>query len=362
MKERMRVGSLCTGYGGLDMAVMEVFGGALAWCADNDRHAAKLLGARYPQVSNLGDITSLDWLAVPPVDVLCAGFPCQDISIAGQGAGITRGTRSGIWINIVEGIRILAPKIIVVENVAAIRRRGLDRVLGDLAALGYDAKWTSLRASDIGAAHRRERVFVLAHLPSAAGVLIAAYTRRQRWSRRPTRGDSPRWWPPSGYERSGDHTVSRRALAANSVGQRRNQGFRTPAEQSWCPAVAGDSRASDRHDGAAATKTGWGLYGPAICRWEAIIGRPAPYPTETGTRGQPRLSAAFSEWLMGIPAGFITDLGLPYYAQHQLIGNGVVPLQAATALRQLIRQTLNHDEHASLPLSVVPAGYQRDKE
>jgi DNA (cytosine-5)-methyltransferase 1 len=82
------LGSLCTGYGGLDMAVQAVFGGFLAWCADNDRHVRTILAARFPGVPNLGDLTELDWSRVPPVDILSAGFPCQDISYAGRGAGI----------------------------------------------------------------------------------------------------------------------------------------------------------------------------------------------------------------------------------------------------------------------------------
>jgi DNA (cytosine-5)-methyltransferase 1 len=307
MRQYVRIGSLCTGYGGLDMAVMDVFGGHLTWCADNDRHAATVLATRYPDVPNLGDITKLSWQHLPPVDVLCAGFPCQDISYAGRGAGIKRGTRSGIWINIVEGICLLAPKVVIVENVAAIRRRGLDRVLGDLAALGYDADWTSLRASDIGAAHRRERVFILGHHPGAFYLLTTANARRQRRTRRAARGRASRRRPPSRPQRPGNHAV---------------------------PADTCRRRAGRTADAA------WGRYLPAIRRWEAITSRSAPHPTEAGTKGQARLSAAFSEWLMGLPRGFVTDLGLPYSAEHRVLGNGVVPQQAAAALRQLLRRAV----------------------
>lgn len=87
----LRVGSLCTGYGGLDMAVMRVFGAltsAPVWVADNNKHASTLLAGRFPSVQNLGDLQRVDWRLVDPVDMVCAGFPCQDISFAGHGAGI----------------------------------------------------------------------------------------------------------------------------------------------------------------------------------------------------------------------------------------------------------------------------------
>src|ERR1022692_3101255 len=117
MKTRtLRIGSLCTGYGGLDMAALAVFGGRLVWCADNDRHVSTILAARYPGVPNLGDLTRIDWSQLEPVDIICAGFPCQDISSSGKRLGIEKAERSGIWRNIVEGIRVLRPRIVVVEN------------------------------------------------------------------------------------------------------------------------------------------------------------------------------------------------------------------------------------------------------
>jgi DNA (cytosine-5)-methyltransferase 1 len=104
--------------------------------------------------------------------LVTAGFPCQDISTAGRGAGIGKGTRSGLWTHIAEALGQLRPGYVLVENVAALRARGLGRVLADLAALGYDTQWTSLRASDIGAAHRRGRFFVLIWTTFAAGCPI----------------------------------------------------------------------------------------------------------------------------------------------------------------------------------------------
>jgi len=113
------------------------------------------------------------------VDLVTAGFPCQDISYAGRGAGITEGTRSGLWTCIASGLRQLRPGYVLVENVAALRARDLGRVLADLAALGYDTQWTCLRASDIGAPHRRDRIFILGWqpgtLPGLAAVAAAAH-------------------------------------------------------------------------------------------------------------------------------------------------------------------------------------------
>jgi site-specific DNA-cytosine methylase len=94
--------------------------------------------------------------------VLSGGFPCQDISYAGKGEGID-GERSGLWSEYARIIRELRPRYVVVENVAALLGRGMERVLGDLAAIGYDAEWQSIRASDVGAPHRRERIWIVAH-------------------------------------------------------------------------------------------------------------------------------------------------------------------------------------------------------
>lgn len=156
-----RIGSLCTGYGGLDLAVDAVLGGQLVWYAETDRHAQTVLHQRWPEVVNLGDIRAVDWTRVEPVDVLTAGFPCQDISNAGKRAGIT-GKSSSLWSAVADAVRALLPAFVFVENVAALRSRGLDVVLADLAAIGYDTRWVCLRASDVGAAHRRDRLFLLA--------------------------------------------------------------------------------------------------------------------------------------------------------------------------------------------------------
>ncbi|MDL5204974.1 DNA cytosine methyltransferase [Streptomyces sp. ALI-76-A] len=145
------------------MAVEALTGGRVTWVADNDPSKALILERRFPGVPNLGDITRIDWatLAEEGVDILTAGFPCQDISNAGKRVGI-EGARSGIWANVAEAVRVLRPKLVFLENVSAIRSRGLARVLGDLAACGYDAQWTCYRASAAGAPHHRDRWFLVA--------------------------------------------------------------------------------------------------------------------------------------------------------------------------------------------------------
>ena len=157
----LRIGSLCSGFGGLDLAVEAVLGGRLAWYAETDPHARKVLTVRWPDVVNLGDIRTVDWTTVEPVDIITAGFPCQDISNAGKRAGIT-GKHSSVWTAVAAAVRALLPPLVFVENVSALLRRGFDVVHADLAEIGYDTRWICLRASDIGAAHRRDRLFLLA--------------------------------------------------------------------------------------------------------------------------------------------------------------------------------------------------------
>jgi DNA (cytosine-5)-methyltransferase 1 len=104
----VKIGSLFSGYEGLGMAVQSVLGGDIAWVSDIDPGACKILAHRYPDVPNIGDITTVDWSAVEPVDVLTGGFPCQDVSSAGKRAGLHTETRSGLWAQMARAIDELA--------------------------------------------------------------------------------------------------------------------------------------------------------------------------------------------------------------------------------------------------------------
>jgi len=111
-----------------------------------------------PGAVNIGDIREADYGPWRGVDHVAAGFPCTDISVAGKGAGI-HGEQSGIWKHVVRAVGVVRPRSVFLENVAVIRSRGLDVVTEDLAEVGYDLRWTCVRASDVGACHERWRWF-----------------------------------------------------------------------------------------------------------------------------------------------------------------------------------------------------------
>lgn len=164
--ETPRIGSICTGYGGLDLAVHDVLGGTPAWVADNDPGAAAILTHRFPGVPNLGDIRAADWNAAEPVDVLTAGFPCQPVSAAGGRKGLD--DERWLFDDICKAVgRMVArPRLLVLENVPGLLSANggdaMARVVQGLAALGYVGRYRLLRASDAGAPHKRERWFCVA--------------------------------------------------------------------------------------------------------------------------------------------------------------------------------------------------------
>ena len=182
----MKIGSLFSGYGGLDLAVSAVTGAEVAWHCEWEDAPAAILEKNFPGIPNYRDVSKVDWHKVEPVDILTGGFPCQDLSLAGKRAGLKDGTRSGLWSEFYKAIDVLRPKLVVIENVRGILSakadngmeyseedlatfngqppiRALAAVLGDLADIGYDARWEGLRASDAGAPHSRFRVFIIAY-------------------------------------------------------------------------------------------------------------------------------------------------------------------------------------------------------
>ena len=282
----------------------------------------------------------------------------RDVSTVGKRAGLAPGTCSGLWAHIAAAIDALQPEWVVIENVRGLlsspatrppaegddherlnlgdatpdgatlrglepdpwhlgdnaarplRALGAVTVLGDLADLRLDARWIGLPASLVGAPHQRFRIFALARrtVPHPTGDRLLA-----RWR-------DPR---PGASETRDDRTVAP------------DHRLRTP-RTGWLTdqeARVGDTVVTDRR-----TVQRWGRYADAITRWEHITGRPAPAPALLNDADDPRPAPAFVEWLMGLPTGWVTDAGeLTPNQQITALGNGVLPLQAASALTSAAR-------------------------
>lgn len=156
----MTFGSLFAGIGGFDLG-FERAGMQCKWQVEIDPFCRKVLAKHWPDVTRFEDVRKVGSHNLEYVDVICGGFPCQDISNAGNISGI-EAERSGLWFEYARIIRALRPRIVVVENVAALLVRGVDRVFGELAASGYDCEWFLLPASGLGAWHFRCRIFIIA--------------------------------------------------------------------------------------------------------------------------------------------------------------------------------------------------------
>lgn len=390
----MRVGSLFTGCGGLDLGVADALDGEVVWVADNAPAASTVLAARY-DVPNLGDLHRVDWSRVEPVDVLVGGFPCQDLSIAGNRKGIRPGTRSGLWAFMAYAILVLRPRLVVIENVPGILRqsaasnmepcpvclgdtpdramRALGAVLGDLAELGCDAIWQGVRASDVGAPHLRLREFILAWDQRDPAIVAAA---RGPARARPTglgegrlfatpQASDGRGVPGDNYNLA--NLVRDVALlptpAVNDMGEGKSLDWwdewtdrmrethdngnghgRSLAIEVERLLPTPTTQDSANNGGPAQTRRKtrplnavdvWGDYAPAITRWETLT-RPAPPPKVASPDG-PKLSPRFVEWMMGLPAGWVTDVdGVSRRQALEILGNAVIPAQAAHAVRLLL--------------------------
>lgn len=161
--EPLTFGSLFAGIGGIDLG-LERAGMRCVWQVEIDGYARSVLEKHWPDIRRWDDVRTFppepidDWRC----DVVAGGFPCQDISVAGKGIGL-HGERSGLWSEFARIIRDIRPGFVLVENSATLSVRGLDSILGTLAALGYDAEWSVLSACALGAPHTRERMFILAY-------------------------------------------------------------------------------------------------------------------------------------------------------------------------------------------------------
>jgi DNA (cytosine-5)-methyltransferase 1 len=378
--DSVKIGSLCTGIMGNEMAMglmgIEV---ELAWYSEIDKNCSTLIAEHHPDVPNLGDLKLIDWSTVEKVDVLTAGYPCQPFSTAGKRGGVTDERHLWPWIK--EGIRALRPPICLFENVAAHRTLGFDIVLKDLAEIGFDAEWSTLRASDIGACHRRDRLFIVAtdadhragdgersreELRKGSSIATDSHQSQSRTfipqqdgggnlveaisSLLPASaagnfndGESVESWEArrqrnvlKGINGNGQGTPLTMAVkllptptASDSRGGRNDTAVRTDPQ-------------SNHHSGTTLSDVAytnlWGKYAPAIARWAEKIKRVAPPPVDEDGR----LSPLLVEWMMGFPDGWVTGQKFSRSQQLKMLGNSVVPQQVATAWSMLWNR-VGHD-------------------
>jgi DNA (cytosine-5)-methyltransferase 1 len=321
----VRIGSLCSGYGGLDMGVSAVLGGEPVWFVEYDAAPSKILAHHWPDVPNYGDATTVEWASLPAVDIITAGYPCQPFSVGGKRKGSN--DERHLWPHVLDAVRQLRPRYVVLENVRGHLTLGFDAVLGDLAEAGYDTDWICIPASDAGAPHERQRVFILA--TSAPSDTEDERHERPGDARHGRAGSPDCGGVAADAERDGRE---RRGAAGDVVGPpREGEGDGDQRE-----------RDGDAPDDRWRTASAWGPFAVAIERWSGVLGRFAPAPTRPdGTLGRDRLSPEFVEWMMGLPAGHVTGVDIDRSAQLKALGNGVVPQHAALALSLLIDASLN---------------------
>ena len=322
-----KIGSLCSGMGAMDLAAADLFPDTdLAWCSEIDPAASRVLAARFPHVPNIGDLRAV---TPEPVDILHAGFPCQPVSTAGRREGVN--DERWLFDDIVAFIGRMdpPPRLLLFENVPGLLTANggaaMGRVVEGLAGAGYVGRYRVLAASDVGACHRRQRVFI-----------AAAHTDSQR--RRQDTGSA-----------HGDESGNgRRATVPDHEPLRAGPG-RVPPTRTLIPTPrTADGMANPLRDPSAirtrrsgdpfgrledtvALLQNWGEYAAAVAVHEQVVGRPAPEPAVGG-----RLNARFVEWMMMLPEGWVTDVGLSNRQTMRVLGNGVVPAQAVAAFRLLV--------------------------
>ena len=284
MGQRLKIGSLCTGYGGLDLAVEEHFNAETVWCAEFDKYASQVIEQRF-NIPNYGNIKEIDWASLEPIDILTAGYPCQPFSHAGYRKGTD--DERHIFPYILEAISILRPRWVILENVRGHLSLGLKEVLAELTSVGYNARWQVVRAADAGAPHQRARLFVVAYPNSNAC----------EESRRTIRGVSSE---TTEILNRSDRTIHR----------------------------SSDQDVSDSNDQHKSHNRQVQELGRRFTpRCQMHMQEPPDALDQDG-----KLNAVFVEYMMGLPVGWVTDTGLSRAQQLKMLGNGVVPQQAKLAL------------------------------
>ncbi|CAB4162325.1 S-adenosyl-L-methionine-dependent methyltransferase [uncultured Caudovirales phage] len=292
-----------------------------------------VLRKHWPGTPIHDDITTLSvetllWHGVEP-DVVCGGFPCQDLSVAGRGAGLS-GSRSGLWFEMIRVIDETKPKYAIIENVSALRGRGLDSVLGGLASIGYDAEWHCIPAAAVGAPHRRDRIWVLAYPASERREAGAGLQGRR-----------------SGETRGLESPGLGQAVAYPNDGGRRVQGHECGPDGGAGAGQSGVSGQAMAYPGGpglpGAEQSGWPvpLITPAVlrgaatqCRWRRL--EPGMGGTDDGLPARVhRYPVAVEPWEGDTPR--TVGRGYPDRRQRLMsLGNSLVPAIAEMIGRAII--------------------------
>ena len=353
MNMTLTIGSLCTGIGGLEHGLtLAGLDTHPVFVSDIDRGACAWLEAN-STAPNLGDFTALEEL--PPVDILTAGFPCQPLSLAGERKGLD----DDRWLfdDICRLVSRMGTRpVLFLENVPGLLTanggHAMAAVVSGLAAIGYSLDYGTLEAAAVGAPHQRRRWW---------GVARHASHVYEKWGVVGSGGNRRPSAPPRGANRVAQNTdgESWRALPGAASRQtqsgrprpdigRRSGTFATDADSArqQSERVAGsDAAAVARFASAAETnRARFGQYAAAVTRWEHVTGCPAPDPVTDD-----KLSPHFVEWMMGYPAGWVTDTLTSRRQALHALGNAVVPQCAAEAFTQLLQR-------ADTVSEIVPAG------
>jgi DNA (cytosine-5)-methyltransferase 1 len=338
-------GHLCSGYDGLGLALDLVEPHEAAFHAEIEPAPSRLLAREHPDVPNIGDFVQvlLDdlWGLAPYVDLLTAGFPCQPVSSAGR--QLADLDHRWLWPFIVEIIRQRRPFRVFLENVqnlVSIQKGEIFRgILADLRAAGYAVRWTVMGACAVGAPHHRHRMFLVADLvgldaPEAVRVGSKAICGAPR--------SGGRYLLPSPMARDGDGRGEGDDAYWSRRGETRTNGMPLGAAVALLPTpTTSNAHGNDVNGrgelllpGIVGDPSVWGKFAEAVVLWESVTGVPAPEPTEPSSNGGRRLSPLLPEWMMGLLPGYLTKDATRSEAL-KMAGNGVVPLQAATAYRLL---------------------------
>lgn len=318
----MRIGSLFSGIGGLDLAAEAAFGGRVVWHCEIERHPQRVLRRRWPDAALHEDVRTLTSATAEPIDVLTGGFPCQDLSLAGKRAGLD-GARSGLYGEMLRIADELRPDWVVFENVPPLLKYRA-RVEADLERMGYGSVWQVCEASDVGAPHRRQRVFVVARRGMCAHVMLPRPSA-QRDLFAPAfvgseRNDQP-WATPTAAQFGGtaEMHIARKIRAGMTpvVTDLRLQAMAHDTSARWpTPTVCGnDNRkgaSATSSDGLATAAKAWPT--PAARDWKDSGHEPAAQARNSpclpasavmsGNEPSGVLNPAWVELLMGYPVGW----------------------------------------------------------